>query len=123
MEISDTLMCARKPIYVIVEGCRPLYWTCGASGYHSKACPGKNPKTKPHPKDTKKSVETKTTAQTTTKGESEAGGWMEAMKKVSKVVTIYQQQQHLKGPNRKPQLEQQDKQIQQQVERQGSYIR
>lgn len=59
MEIPNTLMYGGKPIYVIVEGRRPLYCACGAAGHLSMACPGgKNPEPQPQPQNNKKSDET-----------------------------------------------------------------
>lgn len=58
-DITNTLMCREKRMLVVVEGRRPYYWSCGASGYMAMAFPGNNGTPQP-----------RTTASTTVEAES-----------------------------------------------------
>lgn len=102
MEMPNPLMGEGRPVYVIVEGRQPLYWACVASGHLPSVCPGKNSEPQPQPKNNKNNDEMQTKAHTSTKGVKKAGEWMEVVKKVSKGATTPQQQQYLKGHNKKP---------------------
>lgn len=93
------LMCRGKMIHVVVEGRRPYYWSCGASGYMSKACPDK--KAAPHPSQA-------ATAEVSGKalmvvGERLPGrnGSQQDLSPLQKKVSQQQQQQPRKGQRRK----------------------
>lgn len=64
---------------VVVEGCHPLCWSCGAVGHLSKSCPGKRPT--PQPQLPKSREGTGTITKSPKGGLSE---WTDVTKKGSK---------------------------------------
>ncbi|CAE1242006.1 unnamed protein product [Acanthosepion pharaonis] len=63
--IPNVLTFEGRPIYVTVEGRRPLCWACGVVGHLSKTCPGKRPE--PQPENTTAKEKTDTSAKVTKK--------------------------------------------------------
>lgn len=57
-KIPNVSMCEGRPIYMVVEGRRPLCWACGTAGYLSKAYPGKTPEPQLKPTASKESAQT-----------------------------------------------------------------
>lgn len=105
-DINNTLICREKRMLVMVEGRRPYYWSCGASGYMAKTFPGKNGT--PRPRTT---VTTKTTVEAES-NKAPDGVWKEVVTKgrkstevsssPEKDVPLKQQQPYKERPEEQP---------------------
>lgn len=67
------LICEGRHIYVVLEGRRPLCWSCRAAGQLSKVFHGKKPEAQSQPQNSKKNEGPR--------------GWTEIVKKRTKVAT------------------------------------
>lgn len=110
-DIMNIRICGGWPIYVGVEGRRPVCWICGEAGHLSKACPVKRQEDQQKiviPKD-------KVDEATIPKIDNKPGKWTEAVKRGGvKNTTATHQQEEVKTAEKQEEKPERKKEQQQQ---------